>query len=228
MRACVCVMLAPSEVGAARLPPRLAAACPRLTCAGRSPMKSDASTGTNGVERPPMFKLFVDVSRHHRPPVRPDGGSAPAAETSRRAEAASVPNFAPDSSTAWTSDRPQSDDFLPPPSGPGPVLSDGAHPYVPNGQGQPTYRIADLTNPILQPWVIEWMRQGQRGSARPERFRSLHGRGAGLRAFPASISTTAASLKFISSRYPRWSSSSTSSMPRRGTSISQNVPHSNR
>jgi hypothetical protein len=71
----------------------------------------------------------------------------------------SVPNFAPDSSTAWTSDRPASDDFLPPPSGPGPVMSDKAHPYVPNGQGQPTYRIADLSNPILKPWVIERMRK---------------------------------------------------------------------
>src|SRR6202048_787163 len=72
---------------------------------------------------------------------------------------ASVPNFAPDGSTAWTSDRPKSDAFLPPPSGPGPVLSDKAHPYVPNGQGQPTYRIADLTNPILQPWAVEQMRK---------------------------------------------------------------------
>src|SRR6202048_4570872 len=72
---------------------------------------------------------------------------------------ASVPNFAPDGSTAWTSDRPQSDDFLPPPSGPGPVMSDKAHPYVPNGQGQPTYRIADLTNPILKPWAVEQMRK---------------------------------------------------------------------
>jgi len=71
----------------------------------------------------------------------------------------SVPNFAPDSITAWTADRPQSDDFLPPANGPGPVLSDKAHPYVPNGQGQPTYRIADLTNPILQPWAVERMRK---------------------------------------------------------------------
>src|SRR5215510_7069854 len=70
-----------------------------------------------------------------------------------------IPNFAPDSTTAWTLDRPAHDDFLPPPSGPGPVLSDPAHPYVPNGQGQPTYRVADLTNPILKPWVIERMRK---------------------------------------------------------------------
>ena len=76
-----------------------------------------------------------------------------------KAEAAFVPNFAPDGSTAWTSDRPKSDDFLPPPSGPGPVMSDKAHPYVPNGQGQPTYRVADLTNPILKPWVVEQMRK---------------------------------------------------------------------
>jgi hypothetical protein len=73
--------------------------------------------------------------------------------------AEAVPNFNPDGSTAWTSDRPKSDDFLPPPSGPGPVLSDKAHPYVPNGQGQSTYRIADLTNPILKPWAIEQMRK---------------------------------------------------------------------
>src|SRR5215469_13993639 len=70
-----------------------------------------------------------------------------------------VPNFTPDPSTAWNSDRPASDDFLPPPGGPGPVMSDPAHPYVPNGQGQSTYRVADLTNPILKPWVIERMRK---------------------------------------------------------------------
>jgi hypothetical protein len=76
-----------------------------------------------------------------------------------KAEAASVPNFAPDSSTAWTLDRPDHDDFLPPPSGPRPVTFDKAHPYVPNGQGQSTYRVADLTNPILKPWAVEQMRK---------------------------------------------------------------------
>jgi hypothetical protein len=71
----------------------------------------------------------------------------------------SVPNFGPDGNTAWTSDRPASDDFLPPSNGPGPVVSDKAHPYVPNGQGQSTYRVADLTNPILKPWAAEKMRK---------------------------------------------------------------------
>ena len=80
------------------------------------------------------------------------------AEGAKR-EGPSVPNFAPDSSTAWTSDRPTSDDFLPPADGPGPVMSDKVHPYVPNGRGQPTYRVADLTNPTLKPWVVEQMRK---------------------------------------------------------------------
>jgi hypothetical protein len=50
-------------------------------------------------------------------------------------------------------------DFIPLPNGPQPVTFDPAHPYVPNGQGQPTFRIADLTNPILKPWAVEQMRK---------------------------------------------------------------------
>jgi len=43
------------------------------------------------------------------------------------------------------------DDFQPPASGPEPVTYEKNHPYVPNNdQGrQVTFRIADLTNPIL-------------------------------------------------------------------------------
>jgi hypothetical protein len=55
---------------------------------------------------------------------------------------------------------PVNDDFQPPLSGPGPVLSDPAHPYYSNQAGrQPTFRIADLTNPILQPWAAERLRK---------------------------------------------------------------------
>jgi hypothetical protein len=40
-----------------------------------------------------------------------------------------------------------------------PVASDPAHPFVPNGVGkQPTFRIADLSNPNLKPWVKEVMK----------------------------------------------------------------------
>jgi hypothetical protein len=74
--------------------------------------------------------------------------------------AASVPIFAPDGATAWVPDRPAGDDFLPPARGPGPVISVKDRPYVPNGVGrQPTYRVADLVNPILKPWAIEQMKK---------------------------------------------------------------------
>src|SRR5262245_3914794 len=76
------------------------------------------------------------------------------------AAAAGIPNFRPDLVTSWFPDRPEGDDWYPPESGPGPVMSDPAHPYIPNGLGrQPTYRVADLTNPILQPWVKEPMKK---------------------------------------------------------------------
>ena len=74
-------------------------------------------------------------------------------------QAAAVPNFGPNSDTAWIPARPAGDDFIPPESGPGPVMSEKDHPYVPNGQGKVSYRIADLSNPILQPWAAERMKQ---------------------------------------------------------------------
>jgi hypothetical protein len=41
-----------------------------------------------------------------------------------------------------------------------PVTNDPAHPFVPNGtRAQPTYRIADLSNPNLKPWVKERMKK---------------------------------------------------------------------
>ncbi len=56
------------------------------------------------------------------------------------------------------------DEFLPPPSGAGPVTNDPNYPYVDNGRArregrQPTYRVADLSNPILQPWAREQMKK---------------------------------------------------------------------
>jgi hypothetical protein len=55
-------------------------------------------------------------------------------------------------------------DFVAPPSGPGPVTNDPKYPYLTNAEAartgkQPTYRVADLTNPILKPWAIEQMRE---------------------------------------------------------------------
>jgi hypothetical protein len=73
-----------------------------------------------------------------------------------------IPNFAPTAKTGWVLDHAVGvDDLLPPPTGgPGPVTFDKAHPYVPNGSAAAsTYRVADLTNPILQPWTIPSMKK---------------------------------------------------------------------
>jgi len=60
----------------------------------------------------------------------------------------------------WIQDRTAQDDFLPPSNGPGPVMSPPDHPYIPNGAGkQQTNRLADLTNPILKPWVVAQMQK---------------------------------------------------------------------
>jgi hypothetical protein len=74
-----------------------------------------------------------------------------------------IPNFAADERTGWQLDRSFGvDDLIAPPGGgPGPVTFEKAHPYVPPGGGRraPTYRVADLTNPILQDWVKPAMKK---------------------------------------------------------------------
>jgi hypothetical protein len=79
-------------------------------------------------------------------------GSARAAEP--------VPNLAPNSSTGWLA---QDDEFITPPSGPGPVKSDPAHQYISfykfRDNPHPIFRVADLGNPILQPWTRERLRR---------------------------------------------------------------------
>jgi hypothetical protein len=83
------------------------------------------------------------------------------AASSRAPAADAIPDLSsPD--TAW--DGMGENEFLPPKSGPGPVTSDPAHHYVSNFEArrtgeQPNFRIADLTNPILKPWVVEALRK---------------------------------------------------------------------
>ena len=80
----------------------------------------------------------------------------------REAEKPFKPHFAPDVATAWQVNHPDGDDYIAPPSGPKPVTYDPAHPFHPTDPGgkiQPTYRVADLANPILQPWAKEAMRK---------------------------------------------------------------------
>ena len=85
---------------------------------------------------------------------------AAALEPAAGAETVKAPNFAPDDLTGW---QLLDDEFIPPPSGPGPVVSDPAHPYVsfyrfPRNP-KPSFRVADLSNPILQPWTREHLQK---------------------------------------------------------------------
>ena len=51
-------------------------------------------------------------------------------------------------------------DFTPVPGSPSPMRQDPAHPFVPNGTGkQPTYRVADLSNPNVKQWAKDVMRK---------------------------------------------------------------------
>ena len=81
--------------------------------------------------------------------------------TAKGAEKNETLNFASNSTTAWVPSRSAGDDFLPPPSGPGPVVSDPNHPYSPNQgtAGQAAFHVADLNNPILKPWAREQMKK---------------------------------------------------------------------
>jgi hypothetical protein len=67
------------------------------------------------------------------------------------------PNFSWDPTVGWIGVG----DFRPVPGHVPPVTSDPKYPFVPNnGQGrQPTYRIADLTNPNLKQWVKDVMKK---------------------------------------------------------------------
>jgi hypothetical protein len=71
------------------------------------------------------------------------------------------PNFAPDRNIGWYA---YNRVFIPPAHGAGPVLQDPSRPYVTNDEfrvtgRQPTERLADLNNPILQPWAREVVRK---------------------------------------------------------------------
>ena len=73
------------------------------------------------------------------------------------AQSTKIPNFMDDATVGWLA---AGTEFIAMPSGPQPVMPDPAHPYVPNGRGQqPTLRVADLNNPILQPWAKESMKK---------------------------------------------------------------------
>ena len=68
----------------------------------------------------------------------------------------SPPVFSPNLSVGWIGVG----EFRPVAGQPPPVTNDPKYPFVPNGQGrQPTFHIADLTNPNLKPWVKDLMKK---------------------------------------------------------------------
>jgi len=84
-------------------------------------------------------------------------------------QAPGQPVFSPAPNVGWISYGPE---FIPAPSGPQPVTFDPAHPFINNAieynvarpgtkdeSQQPTFAVADLTNPILQPWAREELRK---------------------------------------------------------------------
>jgi len=85
------------------------------------------------------------------------GGADSAAQSAE----SKIPDFGISSEMAW---HEIGDEFLPPSSGPKPVTNDPRYPYISPAVArrkniQSTYRVADLTNPILQPWAVEQMRK---------------------------------------------------------------------
>src|SRR5260370_13267886 len=75
---------------------------------------------------------------------------------SAAAQNASPPDFS-SNFTSWAAGV--GVDFTPVDGSPSPLRQDPAHPFVPNGTGrQPTYRIADLSNPNLKQWAKDIMK----------------------------------------------------------------------
>jgi hypothetical protein len=84
------------------------------------------------------------------------------------ATAAEVPNFGRSSIAGWIGYGPE---YMPVENAPRPVSADPAHPYIPNAieylsarpnlkvVDQSTFPVADLTNPVLQPWVRDELRK---------------------------------------------------------------------
>jgi hypothetical protein len=79
------------------------------------------------------------------------------------AQSSSPPNLSPDNVTGWVPLN-YGDSFVSPADGPGPVMDDPRYPFVSNQTSartgkRSTFHIADLNNPILQPWAKEELRK---------------------------------------------------------------------
>jgi hypothetical protein len=108
-----------------------------------------------------FFSLPIN-SRYHLLCVALAAGVCAGAAASAQ-ESTSPPNFSPDVLTGWVALN-YGDTFVPPLNGPGPVVDDPRYPFVSNATSartgkRSTFHIADLGNPILQPWTREELRK---------------------------------------------------------------------
>jgi hypothetical protein len=86
-------------------------------------------------------------------------GSFAAANMPAAAQEKATPDFS-SNNVGWVALNGNGPFFEAVPNEVPPVNQDPAHPFVPNGIGkQPTFRIADLNNPNLKPWVKEIMKK---------------------------------------------------------------------
>jgi hypothetical protein len=85
--------------------------------------------------------------------------AVPAAQAVEQ-QKASPPDFSSNHLVGWVGLARGGADFLPIAGQLPPLVNDPTHPYVPNGTSkQPTYRIADLSNSNLKPWVKDHMKE---------------------------------------------------------------------
>lgn len=108
-----------------------------------------------------MFALFAFTPKAKLLAAGVATGLAYAASTGGGAAQQSTPPDLSSNQAAWlTFDV----EFKAVPGGPSPVRNDPAHPRVSNAEAartgkQPTFLIADLSNPNLKPWVKERMKK---------------------------------------------------------------------
>src|SRR2546430_12040211 len=83
-------------------------------------------------------------------------GAAAFAATDAAKEEPPAPDFS-SHEVGWIA---QGVNFQLPPGGPHQVTNDPAHAFKPPGRGEaPTFRVADLTNPILTPWARDELKK---------------------------------------------------------------------
>jgi len=73
------------------------------------------------------------------------------------AGAQSAPPDFSSNATAWAGIG--GGELIPVPGSPRPVTQDSRYKYTPNGQGQPTFRVSDITNPNLKQWAKDQMKK---------------------------------------------------------------------